>query len=164
MLRTPIKGLQFGGAMYSMELYASIAGTPSLKLTDERQKAYSTSAEFLTDKISLRSEALLLRGYEDSDSWYVEAAYHLTNHWQVAATYWDGNFKEPPPVVEQLGKDKTFGLALNYWQNPKLVWKFNYYRVQDNRAARPANAVAYALAGTLEKETDVFIGGVHFSF
>ncbi|MBN2371187.1 MAG: hypothetical protein JXO72_11945 [Vicinamibacteria bacterium] len=164
LLRLPVKGLQLGASAYSMKLYASVAGQEMTLLSDDRQKAYAGSIEYLTDKISLRSEALLLRGYNKSDSWYVEAAYHLTSHWQVAGTYQMADFKEPTPIVASLSKDQTMGVALNYWLNPKLVWKLNYYRVSDNRAARRSDAINHALAGTLDKDTDVLVGGVHFSF
>jgi hypothetical protein len=49
--------------------------------------------------------------------------------------------------------------------NSNVVFKLDYYRVDYNRAARPAaDAVNQALAGTLPKTTDVIIGGVQFAF
>lgn len=164
LLRLPIKGLEVGASAYSMDLWGSVAGGPQMELSEKRQKAYAGSLEYLTDKISLRAEALLARGYEVDDCAYVEAAYKITSRWQVAGTYEYAKFKEPPPVVASLSKHSAIGAALNYWVSPKLAWKLNYYRVSDNRTARRPDAVNLALAGELEKDTDVIIGGVHFSF
>jgi hypothetical protein len=167
LLRLPVKGLELGASAYSMKLYASALGGPMGLVSEKRQKGYAASLEYLTDKISLRSELLLARGYEEDDCAYVEAAYHITSHWQVAGTYDFGDFKVPPPVdplAKPLKKHSALGVALNYWVNPKLAWKLNYYRVTNNRVARPADAINHALSGTLEKDTDVLLGGVHFSF
>jgi predicted porin len=164
LLRTPVEGLKIGASAYTMRLYGSVAGAPLTKLSDERQKAYAGAVEYLTDKISLRSEVLLTRGYEVDDTVYVEAAYKLTPHWQVAGTFEYLRFKEPAAVVASLDKHRAFGGALNYWVNPNVVFKLDYYRVDYNRVARPSDAVNRALAGTLPKTTDVVIGGVQFAF
>jgi hypothetical protein len=167
LLRLPVKGLQFGVSAYSMKLYGGVAGGALTRLADDRQKAYAGSLEYLTDKISLRSEVLSLHGYEVSDAWYAEAAYHLTSHWQVAGMYEYLKVKEPPaltPSTESLKEHHAVGFGLNYWYSPKLVWKLDYYRASGNRVARPGDAVNRALAGTIEKETDVLIVGAHFSF
>ncbi len=167
LVRPPVKGLQLGAAAYSMKLWASAMGSDFEKVSNDRQKAYTASFEYLSDKVSLRSEILSLRGYEKSDAWYAEAAYYLTNHWQVAATY-DGlkvKVPEPPfPAAAPLKEHHSFGFGLNYWVSPKLAWKLDYYRVSKNRIARPSNAISHVLDGTLKEDTDVVIGGVHFSF
>jgi hypothetical protein len=167
LVRLPVKGLEVGASMYSMKLYASALGGPMDLVSEDRQKAYGASLEYLTDKVSVRSELLSLRGYEKSDAWYVELAYYLTSHWQIAGTYDHLKVKVPPaptPEAASLKEHSSFGVGLNYWVSPKLAWKLDYYRVSKNRIARPANAINFALAGTLEKDTDVLIGGVHFSF
>jgi hypothetical protein len=164
LLRTPIEGLKVGASAYSMRLYGSVAGAPQAKLSDDREKAYAGQVEYLTDKISLRSEVLFTRGYEDDDTAYVEAAYKLTPHWQLAGTFEYLHFKKPAAPVETLDKHRALGAALNYWVNTNVVFKLDYYRVEYNRAARPEDAVNRALAGTLPKTTDVIIGGVQFAF
>jgi hypothetical protein len=167
LVRPAVKGLQFGASAYSLKLYASAMGGPFGLVSETRLKAYAGCVEYLTDKISLRSEVLFLRGVEKSSAWYVEAAYYLTNHWQIAATYDNLKVTDPPPPVPQaasLKENHDVGIGLNYWISPKVVWKFNYYHVQDNRASRPDNAIGSAIDGTLKKKTDVLVGGVHFSF
>jgi hypothetical protein len=164
LLRTPIEGLKVGVSAYTMRLYGSVAGAPLAKLSDDREKAYGAEVEYLTDKISLRSEVLLTRGYEVDDTGYVEAAYKITPHWQVAGEFEFLHLKKPPAPVETLDKHRSLGAALNFWVNPNVVFKLDYYRVEYNRAARPADAVNRALAGTLPKTTDVIIGGVQFAF
>ncbi len=164
LVRTPLEGLKFGASAYTMRLYGSVAGAPVMRLSEERQKAYAVSLEYLTDKVSLRSEALFTRGYEVDDTAYVEAAYKITPHWQVAGTFEYLRFKEPASVVETLDKHRAWGAALNYWVNPTIVFKLDYYRVKYNRAARQADAVNKALAGTLPETTDVVIGGIQFAF
>ncbi len=169
LVRSPIAGLEFGVSAYSMKLWGGVPGAAMRLLVEdpeqeEREKAYAVSAEYLNDKLSLRAEILLARGYEDLDCGYVEAAYHITPEWQVAATYQHVDLSKPTPIVPALSKDQTWGLALNYWVSPQLVWKLDYYRVTDNRTARTADAVNDALQGTLEKDTNVVIAGMHFSF
>jgi hypothetical protein len=164
LLRTPIEGLKVGVSAYTMRLFGSIAGAPLAKLSDEREKAYSGSLEYLTDKISLRSEVLLTRGYEKDDSFYAEGAYKITPHIQLAGTFEYLHTKAPTAPVETLDKHRALGAALNYWVNANVVFKLDYYRVKYNRAARPADAVNAALTGTLPEDTDVVIGGVQFAF
>jgi hypothetical protein len=167
LLRLPVKGLEVGVSAYSMKLWGSIAGGPMEKLSEDRQKAYAGAIEYVTDKVALRAEGILARGYEDDDCAYVEAAYHITDRWQVAATYDYGNFKKPPaviPAAASLKKNQAIGVGLNYWISPKLVWKLDYYHVKDNSAARPPDAILAAIAGTLPNKTDVVVGGIHFSF
>lgn len=167
LIHLPVKGLEVGGSMYSMKLYASALGHPMELVTEDRQKAYGVSLEYLNDKVSLRSEMLSLRGYEKSDAWYAEVAYYLTSHWQIAGTYDYLKVKvpeAPTPTTTMLKEHSSFGFGLNYWISPKMAWKLDYYRVSKNRIARPPDAINVALAGTLEEDTDVVVGGVHFSF
>lgn len=172
LLRLPIKGLELGVSAYSMRLYGGLPGTTLTRLTNTkgetpRENAFTGSLEYATDKISVRAEGILTRGVEEDQAAYVEAAYRVTKHWQVAATYQYLNLKDPPPLAPSLAslqKSGTWGVALNYWLNPQLVWKLDYYRVSDNRAARPPDAVNVALAGTLEETTNVLIAGINFSF
>lgn len=167
LLRLPVKGLEVGGSVYSMDLFASALGQPFAEIGDERQKAYSASLEYLTDTVSLRSELLWVRGYEDDDIWYLEGAYHLTENWQVALSYDSFDLKSPAaqhPSFAPLRRHAGLGAAVNYWFSPQVVLKLNYYNVEDNRVARPADAAKVAIAGGLEEKTNVFIAGVHFSF
>ena len=172
-LRTPIEGLELRASAYTIKLYGSVAGGPYQEIDEKRLKAYAGALEYVNEKVSLRSEGIMTKGPEKDYAWYAELAYYLTSHWQIAGTYQYVNFKEPPPIVKDLEKDNTFGFALNYWVNPKLVWKVDYYHVTNNRAARlPAEAalngeldtVNAALLGQLDKKTDVIIAGVHFAF
>ena len=164
LLRTPIEGLKIAASAYTMRLWGSVAGAPLEKLSDDRQKAYAGAIEYVTDKISLRSEALFTRGYEKDDAAYVEAAYKITPHFQLAGTFEYLHLKEPASPVETLDKHRALGAALNYWASSNVVFKLDYYHVKYNRAARPADAVNRALAGTLPETTDVVIGGVQFAF
>lgn len=164
LLRSPIKGLEFGGSAYSMELWGSVAGAAAAKLAEERQKAYTASIEYQGEKVTLRSELLLTRGFEADDCAYVEGSYKLDEHWQVAAVYEYANFKKPEPLVPALAKHGAVGAGLNYWVSPKVVFKANYYHVTNNRVARPADAINQAMAGKVPKNTDVVIAGFHFSF
>jgi hypothetical protein len=172
LLRMPVKGLELGVSAYSMKLYGSVAGGEMQRLKDAngdtpRENAFAGSVEYLTDKVSLRSEAIFTHGIGKNQAAYLEAAYKITSHWQIAGTYQYLNLKEPPPDLPSLAslqKGTSWGAALNFWLNPQLVFKLDYYYVIDNREARPADAVNLALAGQLEKKTNVFIGGVNFSF
>jgi len=164
IVRPPIEGLELGVSAYSLKVWTSVAGSPMVLTSDDRVNVYAGSGEYLTERTSLRAEGMRVTGSSKFDAFFVEAAYKLTEHWQVAATFDWRDRDEPPAIVEQLGDHRSVGGAVNYWASPDVVFKLNYYHVTGNRLARPADAVTPALAGTLEDTTEVVIFGTQFSF
>jgi hypothetical protein len=119
--------------------------------------------EFLYDNISLRAEAYFMRDSTVVDGGYVEAAYTLYDHWQVAASYDFYENKTPSTAAltpKNLLKHSSVGLGLNYWFNPNLVLKANYYMITDNAFAQPD----IASGKTLAEKTKALIIGTQFSF
>ncbi len=164
LLRPPVQGLEISLASYGTEIWAGPVGAPLADVSDERTTVLTGGVEYVTDSISLRTEAMGAWGNLDFQTGYVELAYMVTEHWQVAAQYDMLRRKDPPAIVKSLGDHSAIGVALNFWVNPKLVWKADYYHVTDNYLARPEDAVNLALAGELAKSTDVVILGLHFAF
>jgi hypothetical protein len=164
IVRPPIDGLELGSSFYSLKLWTSIAGSPMMLQGEDRINVYAASGEYVTERVSIRAEGMRVTGPSEFDGFFVEAALKPTEHWQVAAAFDWRNRIEPPAIVEQLGDHHSVGCALNYWATSGVVFKLNYYHVTGNRLARPEDAVTPALAGTLEKTTEVVIFGTQFSF
>lgn len=105
----------------------------------------------------------------DLTSGYAEASYKLSRHWQVAATYDRGRL-EPEPgtfyaaLPDPLKRHDSFGLALNFWASPDVVFKLNGYSVSGNQSARSANPGVDAALGRLDDSTLVLVLGTQFSF
>jgi hypothetical protein len=171
LFQTPISGLKFGGTVFGIDMYYQLADGPKLRSGDTRSLGYSGQAEYVTDRIQLRSEygsiddpnLTAVRGFG-------EAAYKITSHWQVAAEYDWADFKWGAialaglPKDQNLSKHKAAGLALNYWVSPNLVFKLNRYWVNGNILCKPANTAQVMALGTLKHDTDVWILGMQFSF
>ena len=105
----------------------------------------------------------------DLISGYVEASCRLGRHWQVAGLYERGKLDPEPgtyyaALPEQIKRHEAFGLALNFWATPEVVFKLNGYSVDGNQSARSANAGIDAALGRLDDTTVVLILGAQFSF
>jgi hypothetical protein len=164
LVRPPVQGLEVSIAGYGTEIWAGPLEGPVTDVSTKRTNALTGGLEYTTTKLSLRAEGLGVWGDMAFKTGYVEAAYMLTDHWQVAAQYDVQRRNDPPAIQKQLADHSAIGAALNYWINSNVVWKANYYHVTDNYLARPEDAVNKALAGQLERKTDVFVLGLHFSF
>jgi hypothetical protein len=172
-LRTPLDGLALSLSSYS--------GTAEFKLNGQVVEGYpfedhytlvGASAEYLSDRWSLRSEYLTQHESPKSkiDAVYGEAAYNITDHWQVAARYGFIELDLNTPLTEQtpdaLLKHEEIVLGVNYWINPSLVLKTSYHIVQGNRFAIPNTEQAYftnILSG-FDQTTNLVAFGVQFSF
>ncbi len=132
-----------------------------------REKAYAGAIEYLTDKISLRAEVLLTRGYEDDDAAYVEAAYKITPHWQLAGTFEYLHLKEPPPVDPR----RDPGQAPALGRGPQLLGESRTWSSSSTttastttaRLVRPTRST-WPWPGRSTKTTNVIIGGIQFAF
>ena len=166
LLQTPVSGFKVGGAIIAIDMYYQIGGGPKLRSGDKRSVGYSGQAEYLTDRIQLRAEAGTFDdAFTNVNRGFAEAACRITSRWQAAADYdWvKFNFKIIP-MDENQSKHKAFGLALNYWVSPDLVFKLNRYWVKGNTLCRPANAAQSAALGTLKPDTGIWIFGMQFAF
>ncbi|GAK58841.1 hypothetical protein U27_05816 [Candidatus Vecturithrix granuli] len=169
-VQTPLTGLStaisaLGGNLDFGNLYQSLNDRyvlvgPSLEYASEHWKICS---EYLTetssDKVSI-------------DSIYVDAAYQLTEHWQVAARYEYVDFEiavssELQQMPSSLFKHQETALGLNYWFNPNLVFKLSYHIVEGNRFAFPDDIQTYLQriqTGGFDETTHLVLIGTQFSF
>jgi len=103
----------------------------------------------------------------DLDTFYVEASYRLTKHWQLAGQYETMSLTLLPgddSVPDPLDRSESIGAALNYWFSPGFVLKLNGYRVDGNLIAQSRQPVIDYILGTLEETTYVVVFGTQFSF
>ncbi|MCI5159670.1 MAG: hypothetical protein D3906_14835, partial [Candidatus Electrothrix sp. AUS1_2] len=142
-IQPPIDGLRFGVSAYTGKQEYSHTSRGNI-LREDSGTAYIVggSIEYLNPQWELRGEYLmmtkdsgiydeetneLLSLYEEErDTFYLEAAYRLTEHWQVAARYelldypnHDLGLPDEPSFKES----KEYTLGLNYWIRPTLVLK-----------------------------------------
>ncbi len=164
-------GLQVGVSALHFSLYQSVDGgarQPSVFAdTATLGNAY---LQYERGPFMLRSE--YFRAFADTvhlDSAYVEASYKIGRHWQVAGSY-DRARLDPEPgsvyalLPEQMKHHDSFGLALNFWASPEVVFKLNGYHIDGNQSARTPNAEIDAALGRLDETTNVVVFGVQFSF
>ena len=166
--QTPVTGLTVGVSGYT--------GTRPGTGVEIRRSAGAAHLEFLTDRVSLRSE--IARNKEttglvrESTGGYAEAAYRITSHWQVAALY-DNSDSELPNVsaaniarADNLLRHEEQAVGLNYWFTQNFVLKTSFHSVEGNRFAAPDQArIRSAVArNTLAERTRVVFFGAQLSF
>jgi hypothetical protein len=164
VVRPPIEGLELGASAYSINLWTAVAGGELVRNGDKRTNVVAGSGELLRERFTARAEGMHVTGDTVFNACFGEAAYKLTDHWQAAVSFDWRKRKEPPVPVAELGDHRSLGLALNYWVHPTVVFKLNYYNITGNRLARQEGAVNLALAGALEKKTNVVVFGTQFAF
>ena len=159
-LETPVVGLSFGVSAYTGN-----------EIGSERRTGVGLQAEYLAGPWSLRSEYAHETVKDDLEAagFYVEAAYHIDGHWQVAAQY--GRLTSelpavPEPEAPSLLKHKEVAAGVNYWLTSGFVFKLSYQHVDGNRFAGPApeDLAEAAATGTLKQKTDLLLVSTQFSF
>jgi hypothetical protein len=161
-VRTPIDGLELGVSAYSGTLIA--AGSP-------QRSVAATHASFVNDRWSIRSEFAYEHSSHDltARGFYLEPAYHITQHWQVAAQYDHLSTQlsgVPNPSEPSFLIHREVAVGLNYWVSPKAVFKTSFQRVNGNRFAGPVpeSYAQLVAAGELQHKTSLVMFGVNFSF
>jgi hypothetical protein len=162
-VRPPVTGLEVGFSYSRFVPYSSFGGGPKQESANGTANVYYIHADYTAGPLILRGETIHSRGNADFDTAYAEAAYGLTEKWQVAASYGWGD-RGTLAATPQLADHESFGVGLNFWPAPRVVFKANYYHISGNAFARPDNAVESAVLGTLEDTTNVFVAGVQWAF
>ena len=186
-VQPPIDGLRFGVSGYTGNNQTNITTRGrNIQFDDGDVYAVGGSIEYLTDRWELRSEYLFLEkdeptAYDDEynatetalgryKTYYAEAAYRITEHWQLAARYevldYTDGFKIESPDYP-FKESKEFTLGLNYWVRPNLVVKCSATFIQGNNNVHPEADAAYWQTedkNDLEEETVLGLFGVQFSF
>jgi hypothetical protein len=180
ILRTPIDGLSFGTSAFTGTRPLTKAGV----LGEWRRSVIGAHAELVNDAWWLRAEYAneAEQGAYRSQGGYGEAAYFLTDRWQLAGTY--GRHYVDPTVTYISAANQALGASLlnhtetggglNYWLTRNFVVKTSYHHVTGNRFSHPdANPVSatvpsklqtITLGNLLMKTTDAVMVSGHVSF
>jgi hypothetical protein len=160
VVETPVTGLRVGASAYT--------GT---EIGSTRRTGLGLQAEYMAGPYSLRSEYVreTVKGDLTANGVYVEGAYHVDRHWQIAAQF--GRLAThvvpiPAPSTPSLLDHKELAATLNYWWTPSFVFKLSFHHAVGNRFAGPdpqelAQVVA---AGALKEKTNAVFFGTQFSF
>jgi hypothetical protein len=159
-LDTPLSGLKVG-----------LSGCQGKQIGLGRRWVLGVDAEYLTDAWSIRAEY----GHESViesealDAFYLEVAYRVGRHWQVATQY--GRLSEELSGVDvsrapSLLDHRELAIGLNYWFSPEFVFKLAYHRVDGNRLAspEPQDLAETVAKGQLRTRTNLVQFGAQFSF
>ncbi|MDD5222980.1 MAG: porin [bacterium] len=135
---------------------------------------YLLSAEYLTDRFSVRSEysgSVKLKGGREIKTYgyYLEAAVKFWKHWQVAGIYDVQKMTMPEgdmPFTIAMPEDHHEGaFGLNYWFSPNFVLKSSYHYVRGNLFAAEDQTLEQILSGyKMDEVTHLFIFSAQFSF
>jgi hypothetical protein len=159
VFETPIAGLRFGASAYT-----------GIEIGAGRRTGLGGQVEYLAKGWSIRSEYAheLVTDDVRANGFYLEAARRL-GRWQVAGQY--GRFTSevlgvPPPSVISLLDHEELAGGLNYWWDPRFVFKLSYHHVDGNRFAgpEPEFLATDAASGRLDTKTNLVVFAVQFSF
>ncbi|MDY0091296.1 MAG: hypothetical protein RBT80_01180 [Candidatus Vecturithrix sp.] len=174
IVQPPVNGLSLGVSSYIGEFDFEISDTAQKFLSfDDRYLLFGISAEYLSDSWWVRSEYLAQKKSSkiEIDVAYLEVAYLLTEHWQIAGRYEVAEFGVSAPEFQgtpaSTEEHKDLALGLNYWMNPNLVFKLSYHIVEGNRFALPMDVADYLAAyqkGSFDETTHLIVFGTQFSF
>ncbi|MCI5211320.1 MAG: hypothetical protein D3910_21620, partial [Candidatus Electrothrix sp. ATG2] len=181
-IHPPVDGLRFGVSAYTgKQEYSVTSRRDKFKFDEGEAYVVAGSIEYLSPQWEFRSEYLMMTKdseefdeksekfstYEEQrDTFYLEAAYRLTDHWQVAARYevldYPNDNKEIPPD-DSFRESKEYTFGLNYWVRPTLVLKSSVTYIEGNLNVFPEdNALETEDSNDLEEETILGMFGVQF--
>jgi hypothetical protein len=165
LLASPLKGFDVGGTVIHI---GQLDYPPDSPLSMTHATLVNGRIQYQRAGFAARGEYFgVLTDDADMRSWYAEASYKLTRHWQLAAQYEKSKIvlaAGDTSIPDTLLNHSSFGLGLNFWVSPEFVLKLNGYAVDKNMIARPANAGLRAALGTIDTSTGVVVAGAQFSF
>jgi predicted porin len=136
---------------------------------ENTRRVYGMHCEYLSDKLSIRTEYAHLDDKEGENeecvhAMYLEGAYYLQKSIQLAARYDQSKADIPQSEVEEcksIFEHTDLALGINYWFSPNFVVKLSYHWVTGNRFALPDE-----LKGddVLDNKTNLIQFGAQFSF
>lgn len=166
VLETPVEGLTvaLSGLAAQPETVGDFATAADPSFGDVTSVALA--AEWLKGPWSVRGELGHHEETEfDTDAGYLEVAYRVGEHWQVAGRYdtTEASFVDPLPArFAATTHHDELSAGLNYWLGPNFVLKGSYHRVDGNLFAHPRDLSATTPA--LDERTDLVLFGAQFSF
>jgi hypothetical protein len=147
---TPLQGLRVGGSAYS--------GTIRESSLRRRHTAGGLQAEYVTDRLSLRSELTAnSTGFEGEHAGYLECGWRFTPHWQGAVLV--DALRENIDRDALGSKHQEVGVGINYWFTPQFVLKLSAHHVDGFHLAGPD-----PVSGLTKRNTDLLMFGAQFSF
>lgn len=162
---TPLQGLRVGGSTYRGETDEPNEPTSVIS-------AYATSVEYLTSKVTVRSE-YVYQWENDNDNqtgWYVEGALRPFGKWELAGLVndWKADLDgaEYQPAISLL-RHREYAAGVNYRFSSNFVLKLSHHWVDGNRFALPTTeALIDQLRASqpLEKKTNTLLFGAQLSF
>jgi len=174
---SPVEGLRFGFSGYTGDVNVdSPIGSNPLGISGQHY-VMASHLEYLKDPWLVRTEYQHLRPTSGDDlienCAYVEVAYRLDEHWQVAALVDWGDISLGDPLFEaSLDRfdeldHEGFALGLNYWFTPNLVVRTSYHFTHGNSVAAfsQEERTEWMMTGDDgEDTTHSWILGAQFSF
>ena len=149
VFETPVDGLSFGASAYR--------GTIDALGMRARHAAAGAQIEYLTDRLSLRTEwTRNSTGASGERAGYVEAAWRFTRHWQVAGRF-DGVKETIDRGIDGHHNEATVGV--NYWLTRRFVVKLSGHHIAGTHFVLPD-----AATGRLNGDTRLLMFGAQFSF
>ena len=159
-LWTPVEGLRFTTSGYTARDPEQTDGEHRLR------GVVGLGAEYLGESFWARAEFFnLFSEAADTRTGYVELAYFLTTHWQVAGRLEGSRSWLPvalPDYALTLFRHREAAVGVNYWVTPQFVFKASFHNVIGNRFARPEDPATPV--ASLEPHTRTVSIGTQFSF
>ncbi|MCC7132870.1 MAG: hypothetical protein IT352_09500 [Gemmatimonadales bacterium] len=172
-IKTPITGLRVGASLYSGLPEKGIS--PVFDATRRRFVVGGVQAEFLTDRLWLRSEAAWIKDKvpflsDRERAWYLETGLFVTDRWQLAAGYNRISVDVsnlPFPVPEDITHHDEWSVGVNHWVTPELALKASFHAVSGNLLANlsdPELQQTLLTGRSPALTTRLLQAGVQFSF
>ncbi len=169
-IKTPVHGLRVGASLYSGLPEKGIS--PVFDATRRRFLVGGVEAEYLTDRLWLRSEAAWIKDKvpflsDRERAWYLETGFFLTDRWQVAAGVNHISVDVSLPAPKDITHHDEWAVGINYWVTPELALKASFHAASGNLLA---NLSDLDLQQTLmtgrspAPTTRLLQAGVQFSF
>ncbi|RKH66455.1 hypothetical protein D7W81_15460 [Corallococcus aberystwythensis] len=162
-LWAPLEGLRFTTSGF-------VSRNPEEKVQGEHDVlgVLGVGAEYLGESLWLRAEFFNLFAEEtQARTGYLEAAYFVTPHWQVAGRV-EGSRTWVPNTVSAGAisylRHREVAVGLNYWFDPHLVFKVSFHNVIGNRFAMPEPTDDLAALLHPKHHTRLVSLGTQFSF
>ncbi|MCI5189696.1 MAG: hypothetical protein D3905_07825 [Candidatus Electrothrix sp. AS4_5] len=149
-IQPPIDGLRFGVSTYmGKQEYSTTYRGNNQESPRGDTYVVGGSIEYLADQWEFRGEYLQKKDTPNDsssttkrDTFYLEAAYRFTEHWQVASRYEVLNHSDDSSSFpDSFQESKEFTLGLNYWIRPNLVVKCAAVFIQGNKNVQPMNKI-----------------------
>lgn len=167
----PLAGLSFG-----VSAYRGDERVPLVISEADTRETFLGHFEYLSDRWTIRGEwgSLEHEDQFEEDGGYLELAYKVTDHWELAVRGedWEVDFPNVnlsllPAIIPQLMEHEDLAFGVSYWFTPGFVVRLNVHQTEGNRFAfleTPEQVQQALVTGRLDDETELIVLGAQFSF